>query len=375
MSIRPRHLSWMAFLALVQPVLSQQLVPKLRVRKITFATPKAVLGLPTEVRHISGLCAGDGLTYYDTGAGSATPADLFSLSPTAEVKHFRRKLPIGFNELTVKNFYPFELGVITLLEANKRDDPKSKPTATEYFLSTSDHDGDQGDLLSLSLRFKPLRIAAFASGDFLVLGWDTANQLPLLAMLKPDGGVRRFVDLGDMQRPGTSAAANAGLSFHVQCCMPIVKALRETIVTDGWTSTAKTVRRVMLSAILVGALGAAAPTPPVTTIDAAGNMVLGSPSAHVTVTEYASLGCPHCAKWARTVYPAFKAKYVDTGRVRFEFHELLTGNAAMAAAGFLTARCAGKDHYFQVVDAVFLKQNELAGQGAPVLSRSPRTPA
>jgi protein-disulfide isomerase len=96
-------------------------------------------------------------------------------------------------------------------------------------------------------------------------------------------------------------------------------------------------------------------------------MVLGFPRARVTVTEYASVGCPHCAHWAKTDYPAFKAKYIDTGQVKFAFHEMLTGDGALAAAGFLLARCAGAPKYFQVVNDVFEKQNEIAARGAPAL--------
>ena len=44
-------------------------------------------------------------------------------------------------------------------------------------------------------------------------------------------------------------------------------------------------------------------------------MALGSPTAPVTVIEYASVGCPHCADWNNEVFPAFKAKYIDTGKV------------------------------------------------------------
>jgi protein-disulfide isomerase len=124
-------------------------------------------------------------------------------------------------------------------------------------------------------------------------------------------------------------------------------------------------------ALALGALAvlvlAAAPASPPTTTDPDGVMVLGFPRAKITVTEYASVGCPHCAHWAKTVYPAFKAKYIDTGRVKFAFHEMLTGDGALAAAGFLLARCAGAPKYFQVVDQVFDKQNEIAAQGAPAL--------
>jgi protein-disulfide isomerase len=124
-------------------------------------------------------------------------------------------------------------------------------------------------------------------------------------------------------------------------------------------------------ALALGAIGvlliAAAPASPPTTTDPDGVMVLGFPRAKITVTEYASVGCPHCAHWAKTVYPAFKAKYIDTGRVKFAFHEMLTGDGALAAAGFMLARCAGASKYFQVVDQVFDKQNEIAAQGAPAL--------
>jgi protein-disulfide isomerase len=94
------------------------------------------------------------------------------------------------------------------------------------------------------------------------------------------------------------------------------------------------------------------------------DMSLGSPAAKVTMVEYASLGCPHCATWNNEVFPAFKAKYVDTGRVHYVLREALTGAASISAAGFLTARCAGKDKYFQVVDASFraMPNPEMADQ-------------
>lgn len=97
----------------------------------------------------------------------------------------------------------------------------------------------------------------------------------------------------------------------------------------------------------------------------ADDMALGARGAPVTVIEYASLGCPHCAVWAKEVFPAFKRKYIDTGKVRFVFREMLYGDPALAAAGFLTARCAGRGRYFQVVDAVFAAQEKIAGEGGP----------
>ncbi|HVM99979.1 MAG TPA: thioredoxin domain-containing protein [Caulobacteraceae bacterium] len=84
-----------------------------------------------------------------------------------------------------------------------------------------------------------------------------------------------------------------------------------------------------------------------------GEHSLGNPQAKVTVIEYASLGCPICALWNNTQFEGFKAKYIDTGKVHYIYREFLTGDAPVASAGFLLAHCAGKDKYFQVVDAVY----------------------
>ena len=63
------------------------------------------------------------------------------------------------------------------------------------------------------------------------------------------------------------------------------------------------------------------------------------------------------------MFPAFKAKYVDTGRVLYVFREFLTEPASLAAATFLTARCAGKGKYFGVVDAFFHAQADIYASG------------
>jgi protein-disulfide isomerase len=102
---------------------------------------------------------------------------------------------------------------------------------------------------------------------------------------------------------------------------------------------------------------------------AAPEMVLGSPDAKVTVTEYASVTCPHCARFNEQVFPAFKAKYVDTGQVRYVFREFLTAPEPVAAAGFLVARCAGKDKYFSVLDTLFQNQQQLYNDPRGLLFR------
>jgi len=91
----------------------------------------------------------------------------------------------------------------------------------------------------------------------------------------------------------------------------------------------------------------------------------GAANAPVTVIEYASVACSHCAAFNNTVFPAFKARYVDRGEVRYILREALTGDTGLAAAGFLTARCAGKDHYFAVVDDIFRAQAQIYASGSP----------
>ena len=92
---------------------------------------------------------------------------------------------------------------------------------------------------------------------------------------------------------------------------------------------------------------------------AEGDMALGAPAgAKVTVVEYASVTCHVCAAWQEEVWPAFKTKYVDTNAVRYVFREIPTPPADVAAAGFLLARCAGEDKYFDVVHEMLASVKE-----------------
>lgn len=98
----------------------------------------------------------------------------------------------------------------------------------------------------------------------------------------------------------------------------------------------------------------------------ADEMSLGNPNAKVTVIEYASAGCPFCARFNNEVFPGFKTKYIDTGKVHYVFREVLVGGGpeiALGAGGFLLARCAGKDKYFTVLDQVFHQQDDIYRSG------------
>lgn len=99
---------------------------------------------------------------------------------------------------------------------------------------------------------------------------------------------------------------------------------------------------------------------------AEGDMALGAAEgAKVTVVEYASVTCSHCAAWQEQVYPEFKAKYVDTNQVRYVFREFPTAPEAVAVAGFLVARCAGPDKYFPVIHEIMASQHEIFGGTPP----------
>ncbi len=100
------------------------------------------------------------------------------------------------------------------------------------------------------------------------------------------------------------------------------------------------------------------------------DMSLGNPAAKVTVVEYASVSCPVCGRWYKEVWPAFKAKYVDTGKIHFIYREMLVGDTdemTAAASGFLLARCSGPDNYFKIVDAVYNSQPGLFADPRGVL--------
>jgi len=88
--------------------------------------------------------------------------------------------------------------------------------------------------------------------------------------------------------------------------------------------------------------------------------VIGSPKAKVTIVEYASPVCPHCAHFDAEMFPKIKAKYIDTGLARFEFREMLTAPEELAASALIVARCTGKDHYFAVIEAFFRAQPDMA---------------
>ena len=84
---------------------------------------------------------------------------------------------------------------------------------------------------------------------------------------------------------------------------------------------------------------------------ALGEMSLGAEQSKVTLTEYASATCPHCAAFHAETYGKLKAEYIDTKKIKFVFREFPLNDAALAA--FMIARAAPKESYFPLIDAYF----------------------
>ncbi|MDX9862597.1 MAG: DsbA family protein [Rhodospirillales bacterium] len=93
-------------------------------------------------------------------------------------------------------------------------------------------------------------------------------------------------------------------------------------------------------------------------------MALGSADAPVTIHEYSSLTCGHCANFHRETLPEIKKAYIDTGKVRFVFRDFPLDNLAFAAA--LLPHCAGPQRYFGFLEVLFRTQENWAGSKDPL---------
>lgn len=98
--------------------------------------------------------------------------------------------------------------------------------------------------------------------------------------------------------------------------------------------------------------------------DAMAEKSIGRSDAPVTIIEYASLTCSHCAAFHTDTLPHIKKNYIDTGKVRLVYNDFPLGSLAMAAA--MVARCSGEKNFFPMIDALFTSQKTWATSSAPL---------
>jgi protein-disulfide isomerase len=92
-------------------------------------------------------------------------------------------------------------------------------------------------------------------------------------------------------------------------------------------------------------------------------MSMGSEDAPVTLIEYASFTCPHCADFQQSVMPQIRENYIEPGKVKLIFREVYFDRAGLWAS--MIARCAPKDRYFGIVDVLYERQRDWAITSAP----------
>ena len=128
-------------------------------------------------------------------------------------------------------------------------------------------------------------------------------------------------------------------------------------------------------AVMVGLVGASslclfglAPTPSNAKIasftDSIKEMVIGQADAPLTIVEYASLGCSHCASFHNDTYPRLKKDYIDPGKVKLVFRDFPLGTPALAAT--MIARCSGPQRYFGFVNIFFRAQPQWSRASNPL---------
>ncbi len=96
----------------------------------------------------------------------------------------------------------------------------------------------------------------------------------------------------------------------------------------------------------------------------ANDFAIGKADAPVSIIEYASLTCPHCANFHVNVLPKLKAEYIDTGKVRMAFRDFPLDQAALAAA--MVARCAGRERHYAITSLFFARQPQWSGAAEPI---------
>lgn len=130
----------------------------------------------------------------------------------------------------------------------------------------------------------------------------------------------------------------------------------------GWQYNARPGQAPLLSMQAMAQDAEPAATPAVA-LPEVKEMFLGNPDAAVTVIEYGSFTCPHCAAFSNDVFPLLKAEYIDTGKIKFIYREVYFDRLGLWAG--MLARCGGGQQYFGIADLLFANQAEWAQKESP----------
>lgn len=113
----------------------------------------------------------------------------------------------------------------------------------------------------------------------------------------------------------------------------------------------------------VALTGGPAAAQAIDTAKALSDRVLGDPNAPVTIVDYSSLTCPHCARFHTETLPKIKSTYLDTGKAKLVFRDFPFDQWALRAA--MLARCAPQERYFPLLDVLFKGQQQWSSAKDP----------
>ena len=130
----------------------------------------------------------------------------------------------------------------------------------------------------------------------------------------------------------------------------------------GWQYNARPGQTPLVSMQAVAEEAAPAATPALA-LPEVKEMFLGNPDAAVTVIEYGSFTCPHCAAFSNDVFPLLKAEYIDTGKIKFIYREVYFDRLGLWAG--MLARCQGGLRYFGVADLLYANQSDWVQKESP----------
>jgi hypothetical protein len=175
------------------------------VRNLDLTRGESLVGLPAStVIGYPQRCSSDGYIFLEVYADSSTPdvahtPQIYRISSQREVKKIPLPLPSEYKVASSASFFASENALITLLQVSQPTDPTAPSRRGEriFFLSITDRDGGHQKLIKLNLGIDPAKAAMFSSGQILIVGSDTTNLEPVLALLKPDGTLDRRLDLDE----------------------------------------------------------------------------------------------------------------------------------------------------------------------------------